>query len=559
MNLIISSITIVDLTNKEAQRITFTPKKNLITSKQNHLGKSVIMKSLYYTLGAEVYFANPIKKINLFTYIDFELNGHQYRVCRFKWSFILFCDGEFVNKYSSVGAFEEYLTELFDLEIHLIGKDVDKTIIKCPPAFYYLPYYIDQENGWSANSFSFDRITQFDMPQRKNSYFFHLGVFDRQYVEISKRQKTNTSKKTCLEKDTLKLKTVIETLQNGLDDIQLSFDVKTLEYNISIRQKNIKETLEEMAKIRKVLIEAEDSNIYLEHEKSVLSKYIKNKKIKNEDVESSIVECPKCGTVFEQKIASKLEKMYLLESLHNDYANISEKQENIKKKIEKYNKLFLEKQRLLESYEETLAKDKSTYDAYIKSKATNQLLKEYREQIGKNILEIDRLKKDNLNIQKQLTLYTSEKNETNCQYLSVFDKLLINLDVPKEQVEEKSEPGSAIIASGAYGPRCKIAQVLAFVETKQRIAEDTLSFPIVIDSPNVLEQDKENLDSVMRLLMTWDKTENQIIVASIEGKETAASLPNVNIIELSNPRNHLLNSQVYTSLENEINELFMMF
>ena len=51
MNLVVSSITMVDLTNKEAKRISFSPKKNLLTSTRNHLGKSVIMKSIYYTLG----------------------------------------------------------------------------------------------------------------------------------------------------------------------------------------------------------------------------------------------------------------------------------------------------------------------------------------------------------------------------------------------------------------------------------------------------------------------------------------------------------------------------
>lgn len=73
MNLVVSSITMVDLTNKEAKRISFSPKKNLLTSTRNHLGKSVIMKSIYYTLGAEVYYPSPIKRLNLLTYIDFHL------------------------------------------------------------------------------------------------------------------------------------------------------------------------------------------------------------------------------------------------------------------------------------------------------------------------------------------------------------------------------------------------------------------------------------------------------------------------------------------------------
>lgn len=56
-----------------------------------------------------------------------------------------------------------------------------------------------------------------------------------------------------------------------------------------------------------------------------------------------------------------------------------------------------------------------------------------------------------------------------------------------------------------------------------------------------LEQDNEHLDSVIRTILTWDKTDNQIIVASIQGKETASKISDVNIITLENPQNHLFN------------------
>ena len=135
MNLVVSAITMVDLTNKEAKRVYFSPGKNLITSAHNHLGKSVIMKSIYYTLGAEVYYPNPIKKLNLLTYIDFSLNTHQHRVARLKSTFILYCDGSFRGCYSSVNEFDNVLSEIFGLEINLVAKDQAGTIVKCPQHF----------------------------------------------------------------------------------------------------------------------------------------------------------------------------------------------------------------------------------------------------------------------------------------------------------------------------------------------------------------------------------------------------------------------------------------
>ena len=559
MNLIVSSITMVDLTNKEAKRVSFSSGKNMLTSSHNHLGKSVIMKSIYYTLGADVYYPPPIKKLNLLTYIDFSLSNQQYRVARLNNSFVLYCDSIFAGVYSSVGAFEEKLCHLFNLEINLIGKDQEGTIVKCPPAFYYMPYYIDQENGWAVNSFSFNRITQFDMPQRKNSFFFHLGVLDSGYVEISKRQKANDRQISMLTKENDKYLTVIETLQAGLDNTQMSFDTASLEQAISRRQDEIKWLLDEISKIRIALVEAEDQLVQLTHDKDILSKYIKKKSPLTEVVDSELLECPRCGMVFQKSLIQRLEKTYLLESLHDDFTNLSEQQIRLERKIARLKTKFESKQRILIDYEESLTTDRESYNTYVKSKATSQLLKEYHQHIGNNTAEIERLRKENTDIRQQLDGYTKEKSEANALYLANLGKLFVGLDVPSDQIDDNSQPGSSLVASGAYGPRCKIAQMLAFVETQRALAPDMITFPLVIDSPNVLEQDSEHLDSVIHTIFTWDKTDNQIIVASIQGKEIASEISDVNIITLENPQNHLFNSEEYALFESEISEIFTQF
>lgn len=559
MNLVVSSITMVDLTNKEAKQISFHTGKNLLTSDHNHLGKSVVMKSIFHTLGAEVYYPAPIRRLNLLTYIDFSLKNNRYRIARLKNTFVLYCNESFVQSFSSVAEFEEKLCELFNLEINLVGKDEDGSIVKCPPAYYYMPYYVDQENGWSPNSYSFDRMTQFDLPQRKNSYFFHLGVLDSEYVEISKRQKSNDKQISLLTRANDKYRTVIDTLQDGLDATQMSFDIETLEKAIHSRQNEIKKTLSEISATRAALLKEEDHKSHLEHEKEVLSKYIKKTLPSHEPLNEDLVECPRCGTVFDSSTARQLEKLYLIESLHDEYTTVLENLVATERRINRLTQKFKTKQQTLKDFEGSLKADRETYNTYVKSKATKQLLEDYRKHISQNLETIERLRSDNTGFRKHLEAYKKDLASVNKSYLSKLGLLCVGLDIPADQIEENSEPGSAIIASGAYGPRCKVAQILAFVETKQSSAPDLISFPIVIDSPNALEQDDEHLESVIRTLLTWDKTDNQIIVASIQGKETAKSLENVNIITLENPKNHLFNSDDYVKLETEIAEIFTKF
>lgn len=110
------------------------------------------------------------------------------------------------------------------------------------------------------------------------------------------------------------------------------------------------------------------------------------------------------------------------------------------------------------------------------------MLKEYWEQIGHNNEEIDRLKKDNVNIRKLLVSYAQERDQAN-----------------------------------------------------------------------------EHLDTVIRSLLMWDKTDNQIIVASIQGRDIATKIDGVNIVTLSNPQNHLFCPSEYAMYEVEIAEIFTQF
>ena len=382
---------------------------------------------------------------------------------------------------------------------------------------------------------------------------------DNSYVRISKISKANERQISTLTKENEKYSTVVETLKDGLDYTQMSFNLNDLEKAISIRQNEINNLLNSITKTREKLISTEDQLLKISHEKEILSKYIKKKHTMEDCEIDELLECPRCGMIFERSISRKLEKLYLIESLHSDYANITAQENQLTRSIERLKKLFENQQSTLQNYEKSLTADQESYNIYVKSKATNQILKEYHEKIGENIATIERLRKESSEVRKLLTEYHKARNQAKLAYQVNFNRLIVDLDIPSEQIEEDSEPGSSLIASGAYGPRCKIAQMLAFVETQQKKAPDMITFPLVIDSPNSLEQDKDHLDSVMRTLFTWDKTDNQIIVASIEGKDTATSIEDVNIIILNNEKNHLFSKDEYLVLEQEISEIFTKF
>lgn len=142
---IFKELLIADIENKTAQLIKFVDGKNLLTSHNNHLGKSLICKSLYYTLGAEAFFSDTWKRVNSLYWLVFDVDGNEYKVVRKNYIFTIYEPDGSIVKLFRVKNLTEYLNKLFSLDIKLVAKDDEKSIISSAPVFMYLPYYIDQE------------------------------------------------------------------------------------------------------------------------------------------------------------------------------------------------------------------------------------------------------------------------------------------------------------------------------------------------------------------------------------------------------------------------------
>ena len=71
---VFKELLIVDLGTKTAQLITFTDGKNMLTSHNNHVGKSLICKSLYHVLGAESFFSDTWKRVDSLYFLKFDVD-----------------------------------------------------------------------------------------------------------------------------------------------------------------------------------------------------------------------------------------------------------------------------------------------------------------------------------------------------------------------------------------------------------------------------------------------------------------------------------------------------
>lgn len=83
-------IMIADLQNKTARVQPFEKGLNVVTSIDNHVGKSSLLKSLYYTLGAEVDFDSVWDRQSKLYVVTLSVDETEYCIARFMKRFAVF-------------------------------------------------------------------------------------------------------------------------------------------------------------------------------------------------------------------------------------------------------------------------------------------------------------------------------------------------------------------------------------------------------------------------------------------------------------------------------------
>ena len=157
--LYISEIILVSRKKETARRIKFDPIRTIVTG-TNHTGKSSLLKSIYWTFGAEPVFNKRFKEDNVLSLVKFEIDEISYEIIR---------DGKIIAVFDSLGVLihksqsvtndlAPFLSKLFNF--YPLFPKQDGVFIIPPPAYLFLPYYIDQDKSWSNTWSSFNNLSQ---------------------------------------------------------------------------------------------------------------------------------------------------------------------------------------------------------------------------------------------------------------------------------------------------------------------------------------------------------------------------------------------------------------
>ena len=402
-------IMIADMQNETARIQPFEKGLNVVTSVDNHMGKSSLLKSMYYTLGAEVDFDSVWDKQSKLYVATLSVMGREYRIARFMKRFAVF-DGDTLLKItdSVTNGLAPLLGEIFDFSVYLPNKETGK-VEMAPPAFTFMPYYIDQDKGWSGLYDSFASINQYKSTDRIKSLYYHLNIYTKNTVELMAKRDCLKESQETLKAENDRLNIILSALREETANLPTADTVSELEAQLEKPKKQIENLVKRIGTIRNEIQSLEATLHQHQYNLQVIREYIsaKNSTAENEDHKHHV--CPNCGYIFDDEIFDLVRSNY--GALNEDYMcqQIQLLIDSVSEKLDSEKKKYVDLSRQMKVEEKAFQAQKDEFDIYIRRRGLAASAIRFQKQLDRTTLEIQKIEEDLKEINKELRKLPNKK------------------------------------------------------------------------------------------------------------------------------------------------------
>jgi hypothetical protein len=516
-SLILKKLHLLSTAEKTARQVEFDPKRTLVHG-SNQTGKSSLLKSIYWVLGAEPAAVNPRwLKADVIALLEFELDGAIGLILRHKNQFAVFqADGTLIQKFNKVSSeLGPYLAGQFNFKLRLSTRGGETEVP--PPAYLYLPYYIDQDAGWKSNWSSFKNLAQYPS-WRKDVAEFHTGIRPGAYYELK-------GKKTKIDSDIAANEAESKVLENIIGRIRKTFDSSEFDINLADFEKEIQLLLDESGKLLKKQNEYKATFTALHGERTELSEQIrfaeraahdleKDYHFATTDTSESEVHCPVCGTEYQNSFAERFAIAADEDRLLVLVADLRNRISSIDAEVAALNLDFRKNSSELARIADLLAvkRESITLKQVLSregKREADSALNDRKDELAKELLQFAA---DLKLLAKQLKALTDKKrgDEITAFYVARMRSYLFSL---KSSLHEDTykKVDCSVKETGSNLPRALLAYYFSLLHTIWKYGDGTYC-PIVIDSPNQQAQDKTNLTAILGFIRDNQPAGSQIIL-----------------------------------------------
>jgi hypothetical protein len=557
-HLTISEISLLSETEKKARKITFDKARTVVLG-NNETGKSSLVKSIYHALGAE-----PAKQhqrwlnAEVKSLLRFTVEDQEFSLIRDGNLFSLFAGtGRFLDSFTSVTkGLGPYLSQIFDFNLILPSRDEGAQTP--PPAFLYLPYYIDQDASWQNAWSGFSRLQQF-AGWKSSVAEYHTGIRDNYFYELQAKALDLAKELGAADQKIAGLLNVLKTLDQ--DTRATLFDLNPASFeeklgrllnesdSLLARENEIKSELSQLNSQRALHKTRLDIATRALGEISGDFKFLS-------ELATEEIGCPTCGTEYNNDFAVRFaiatdedRVATFISQIRGEIARLDARISEVYAKFRLSHNQSAGIQRILAEKQNEV-----TLEMIIESEGRKSARGLLRTQLDsahdeRNSLATahseatDRLK------DHRMKLSTTEEGIL-AEYRELLRRNLNELEVNPLSADAYDAIAPQIRETGSTLPRALLAYYFAILELASKRSPATVC-PIVIDSPNQQAQDDHSLAVMLKFIAERQPTGTQLIL-SVE-KTMDVDLGG-KLIEL-NDKYHLLSQAEYARVKAEISEL----
>lgn len=557
-------LVLVSDTTRSANQFQFKERFNLVTGKNNSIGKSSLIKNLFWAMGCESDFDETWKAFDCKALVEFSIGSNIIKILRTGNSIIFSDDNRNYFRFGKIsGAYSEVFSELVGFKAKLPKRGDNPILDVPPPAYYFLPFYIDQLRSWTTPWNSFQNLGMYER-WKQPIIKYHTGYLSAEHFSIEESIFEYEVEKKEADEEVKKIDTAIEIVEKYIP----KNDLAITEEEFDKITKDISEELSFLANKQEELLNklsnAQSSKYHLENQLEIAKRAVqeieKDYLFSIENIEGDELECPLCGTMHDNSLISraailsdKQQAEDQVSLIQKDIFLQQKEIENLQPNLERTRKRIAE---LNEKYSKSnYTKSDYKLTDIVDGFASQSVQKNVKEsKVQKQALYKDRSDKqaDLKKQQKQLLLKNrrEELNDTFTGFLTEFITKLnakgVNLNKVKQPTDYNKLFGSG---GAAEGTRAVLAYQIAIFRLICISLNETPA-PLVIDTPNQQEQADQHYEVIIKLIMNDIPGDSQIILCAMDNEQLTPYKNEAHTIQLDDDK--ILNKEKYSALNDEL-------
>lgn len=556
MRLVFNELYLFSTQEKLACRIEFVDGINVITSSQTDgtdRGKSVIMRSLYHSLGADALFDSKWDNKNKVYILKFSIDSKQYIIYRAADMFKFFDE----NKHllfltTSRHELSKYLLTYTGFCVQLPNR-TSQQLELTPPVFNYLLFFLDQDHYECTKFSSFANLSQY-ANYKENVLYYHLGAYDEQYFELLKEREEYVATQLAKEKRVTLLNEMQKNVEDKMESGTLSLDTAALNSEIELYHNEYNSIYNELNKCKEKLLNLRNSKfeaVQSLHELESLSK-----RTEKEIVLLHEHRCPECGSVLSDTITLQSKRYNLTDDIilvkNRLQINLLDLDKVIKSEEKRYSYLLNK----LAEYDKKVRINNSQVNDILRHKGLCEIRDGIINERMQLTNDLSRIKICLSTIGKSLKGYNNRKKVINEKYYTFLLSAYTKFGLNEINTDCFKAITNSFMASGSNKPIATVIWYLTLIKMRRQFNTNAIDFPVVFDSPNNAETDDIKRHDLLQYILDEYNENSQLVLSSIGFVSDKFSAPKpINVITLENEKYHLLDESTYEKYFHFLSEL----